>query len=245
MKRLAFSLALLACLGLATVLTATASFAGPPIPGTYSSTDIGGTIPPGRYSEGWGPGGGGLLSSATLNCGSWDGTSLGLVWRYICATQLTNAVLILDTVDGSGNGQRTWKCTYSGGTFWLSGTGPWANGDPDYPGVFDSYVEFETVLYSGGIEIGAVTIVQASAHFDNYPTICMSYGIGSGQRVGTTALGQVEPPNYPPFLQAGTCAPVMPEGAWWNMNGVTLSITSGCAVPTRPSTWGAVKTLYR
>jgi hypothetical protein len=223
------------------------AWAGPPLPGVYSSTDIGGVIPPGRYSEGWsspGPGGA-LLAGATLNCGSWDGLNFAQVWRYHCATQLTNAVLIQDNLDANGNGQRTWKCTYSGGTFWLSGTGPWANGDPDYPGVFDSYIEFETEIYANWIVVGAVTNVQASAHFDNYPTVCMTYGIGSGQRVGTTDLGQVEPPTYPPFLQAVTCAPIMPQGAWWNMNGVTLVITSGCTVPTRASTWGALKTLYR
>ena len=166
------------------------------------------------------------------------------MWRYTCATQLTNAVLVLDTVVG-GNGQRTWKCTYSGGAFWLSGTGPWANGDPAYPGTFDSYVEFETQIYVGGVVVGVTTTVQTMAHFADYPTTCLEYSISSGQRVGTTDLAQVEPPNYPPFLQAGTCTPVMPQGAWWNMNGLTITITSGCVVPARASTWGALKTLYR
>lgn len=240
MKRPLLLLALLSVMVLPAI-----AHAGPPISGNYTSTDIGGPIPPGRYSEGWAPGGSSLLTGATLSCSSWDGATLGLVWRYNCASQLTNSVLLLDTVDGSGNGQRLWKCTYSGGTFWLSGTGPWANGDPDYPGVFDSYVEFETVIYSGGVPVGAVTNVQASAHFTNYPTACMSYSISSGQRVGTTDLGQVEAPNYPPFLQSGTCAPVAPLGAWWNMNGMTLSISSGCETGSRSTSWGTIKTLYR
>jgi hypothetical protein len=230
----------------ATMLWSTGAIAGPPLPGTYTSTDIGGAVPPGRYSEGWGGGGSGgaLLAGATLNCGSWDGASFGLVWRYTCATQLTNAVMILDTVDGSGNGQRTWKCTYSGGVFWLSGTGPWAGGDADYPGVFDSYIEYETEMYAGGIVIGVVTTVQTAAHFDNYPRSCMEYSISNGVRLGTTDLGQVEPAGYPPFLQAGTCAPVMPQGAWWNMNGMTLRIT-GCEVPVQQAAWGDIKSLYR
>lgn len=238
MKRLATSLVILTALA----LTAATSLAGPPVPGVYSSTDIGGVIPPGHYSEGWYPGGDALTAGTTLNCGSWDGANFGLVWKYTCATQLTNALLLLDTVDGNGNGQRTWKCTYSGGTLWLSGTGPWANGDPDYPGVFDSYVEFETHIFSGGVEVGATTTVQTLAHFDNYPTICMEYSISSGQRVGT---GAAEPPNYPSLLQAGTCLPVAPLGAWWNMNGLTITITSGCVTPTRTTTWGSLKTLYR
>jgi len=226
------------------VLFSGLALAGAPIPGVYTSTDIGGVIPPGHYSEGWYPGGSAITAGTTLNCGSWDGTSLGLVWRYICATQPLDAVLVSDNVVG-GNGQKVWKCTYAGGTFWLSGTGPWANGDPDYPGVFDSYVEYETQIWVGGIVVGATTVVQAMAHFDNYPVACMSYNISSGQRVGTTDLGQVEPASYPPFLQATTCDPVAPLGAWWNMNGMTLVITADCSVPTKPTTWGAIKTLYR
>lgn len=223
------------------------AFAGPPVSGIYTSTDIGGNVPPGRYSEGWDTGGadgGALLTNATLSCGSWDGTNLGLVWRYTCATQLTDAVLIQDNVDGSGNGQRTWMCTYSGGTFWLSGTGPWAGGDPDYPGVFDSYIEYETEMYAGGVVIGVVTNVQTIAHFDNYSETCMDYSISNGVRLGSTDLGQVEPANYPPFMQAGTCLPVAPQGAWWDMNGMTLRIT-GCEVSVQESAWGKVKTLYR
>src|SRR5512141_2204023 len=63
------------------------AFAGPPIAGTYTRTDIGGSVPPGRYTEGWNTGGGSggaLLAGATLNCGSWDGANFGLVWRYTC-----------------------------------------------------------------------------------------------------------------------------------------------------------------
>ena len=239
MKKLATSLVILAALA----LTAAASFAGAPLPGIYTSTDIGGAVPPGHYSEGWDVGGGALLAGATLNCGSWDGTSFGLVWRYTCATQLTDATLVLDTVDGNGNGQRTWKCTYSGGTFWLSGTGPWANGDPDYAGVFDSYVEYEVQIFVGGVVVGGTTTVQTLAHFDNYPSACMEYSISSGQRVGTGPAGP--PAAYPPFLQNVSCLPVAPQGAWWNMNGMTLTITSNCATPAKTSTWGSVKALYR
>lgn len=244
MKRRATSFVVLTCLGLAAALMATTCLAGPPLPGNYQSTDLGGTISAGRYTEGWVLGGGALSAGTTQNCESWDGTALGTEWRYTCGTQLTNGVLILDTVNGSGNGNRTTACTYVGGIFWLNGTGPWANGDASYPGHFDSYVEYETVQYVNWVPVSAVTNVQSSAHFDSYPTTCLAFSIANGVRVGTTDLGDVKPPNYPDLLDPA-CNPTRTLGAWWNMMSVTISITSGCATPARTSTWGSLKALYR
>ena len=226
----------------AMTLAATGTFAGPPLGGNYQSTDIGGTISAGRYSEGWLPGGGALLAGTTQNCGSWNGTALGTEWRYTCGTMITNGVLLLDTVNGSGNGNRTTLCIYVGGVFWLSGTGPWANGDVNYPGHFDSYVEYETVQYVNWVPIAAITNVQASAHFDDYPLTCIAFTIANGVRVGTTDLGGVEPANYPAFLTPA-CAPTMTNGAWWNMQALTISIL-GCETPVEPSTWGSIKARY-
>lgn len=229
---------------LAMALMATVAFAGAPLPGNYQSTDIGGPIPAGRYTEGWLPGGGALLAGTTLNCESWDGTALGTVWRYTCGTMVNPGLLILDTVDGSGNGNRTTMCTYVGGTLWLSGTGPWANGDASYPGHFDTYVEYETVQYANWVPFAAITNVQTTAHFDDYPRSCMTFSISNGVRVGTTDLGNVKPPNYPDLLDP-TCAPTRTLGAWWNMLSLTISISAGCETPTQHSTWGTLKALYR
>jgi hypothetical protein len=240
MKRLGISFVILASLGLA----ATAAFAGPPLSGDYMSTDLGGPIPVGRYTEGWDVGGGALDASTTQNCGSWDGAALGTVWRYTCGTATAPATLLFNTVNSSGNGSKTYMMPFTGGIFWLSGTGPWANGDPDYPGVFDSYVEYETIQYSNWVPISAVTNVQAAAHFDNYPTLCMGFSIANGSRVGTTDLGNVMPPNYPAMLDP-SCAATRTLGAWWDMTSVTITLTPDCTIPVVQSTWGSLKSIYR
>jgi len=242
MKRLATMLVVFAALA----LTVSASLAGPPLPGNYKSMDlVGGTIPVGRYTEGWDVGGGAPHgNNTTQNCGSWDGAALGTVWRYTCGTVSGPAILLFSTVNAQGNGNRTYACPFTGGQLWLSGAGPWANGDPDYPGVFDSYVEYETVQYSNWVPISAVTNVQAAAHFNNYPTLCMGFSIGNGSRVGTTDLGGVKPADYPAMIDP-TCAPTFTLGAWWDFTSLTITLTPDCATPTKASSWGALKAMYR
>jgi hypothetical protein len=240
MKRLVTTFAILAALA----LTASVSLAAAPLPGDYKSTDIGGTIPAGRYTEGWDLGGGALLGGTTQNCGSWDGSTLDGVWKYTCGTATGPAILIGGYVSPQGNGNRTYMIPYVGGTFWLSGTGPWANGDADYPGVFDSYVEYETIQYSNWVPVSAVTNVQSAAHFINYPTICMGFSIGNGTRVGTTDLGNVMPASYPAMLTP-TCAPTRTQGAWWNFTSISILLVDDCATSAKPSSWGSLKAMYR
>lgn len=240
MKHLATTLLVLGALAVAG-----ASLAGPPLPGEYKTTDLGGVVSLGRYTEGWLPGGGALAGGVTLNAQSFDGFSLGTQWYYRCATTTVPATLLTNTVNASGNGNRTYMKQFVGGTIWLSGTGPWANGDAGYPGVIDSYTEFETIQYSNWNEVASVTNVQATAHFADYPGDCMTFYVSNGTLVGTTAAGQVKPATYPDFLYPGDCNLAATDGAWWDFLTMTLSITSGCATPSRPSTWGAVKQMYR
>ncbi len=240
MKQLATTLLVLGAL-----VAASAALAGAPLPGDYKTTDQGGVVSLGRYTEGWAAGGAALEPGTTLNALSWDGVALGTQWYYRCATTAATAAVLVDNVDASGNGNRTYMKQFVGGTIWLSGTGPWANGDAGYPGVIDSYTEFETVQYSSFVPVAAVTNVQATAHFDAYPDDCMAFQVSNGVEVGSTALGGMKPADYPDFLSAGTCTPDAPEGAWWNFLTMTLSISSGCATPAHPSTWGGVKAMYR
>ena len=232
------SLALFVSFGGVTLVSA-----GPPLEGDYQTTDLGGPLSIGHYTESWLPDGGALEPGTTLNAESWDGANLGTEWRYWCATEPAAAVLLVDTVNSSGNGYRTWMKTFSGGYLWLSGTGPWANGDPDYPGVIETYTEFETVQYSNWVPVAAVTNVQATGHFDNYPSECLTFAVSNGFRVGSTEFSMVKPATYPEFLAAGTCAPGLTNGAWWDMVNMTLSITT-CSVSVQPSDWGTVKRLY-
>jgi hypothetical protein len=103
MKRLATTLVILTALA----LTASASLAGPPLPGNYMSTDLGGTIPTGRYTEGWDAGGSALSAGTTQNCGSWDGSVLGGVWKYTCGTMTAPGTLIFSNVNAQGSTRAT------------------------------------------------------------------------------------------------------------------------------------------
>jgi len=237
MKRSAIALS-----AIITMLLAGASLAGPPVEGNYDSTDLGGPLELGHYTESWDPAGGAILAGTTLHCESWDGTSLGLQWRYGCATMILDGVLLTDNVDVNGNGNRTYMKTFIGGFFWLSGAGPWGSGDADYPGTINNYVEFETITYDNWVKIAAVTNVQASASFDNYPDECLSFFIGNGSLASATDLGDPIPADYPDLLDAN-CGATRIDGAFWDFFTITLSIT-GCTTPTRDTTWGAVKAMY-
>jgi hypothetical protein len=216
---------------------------GAPLDGTYTSTDIGGPLNLGRYTESWLVPGGALNLGTVLNSESWDGANLGLQWRYWCASIELPPLLLVDNVDANGNGSRTYQKTFLGGFIWLSGTGPWANGDPEYPGVIDSYVEFETIQYLNWQKIHAVTNIQATAHFDNYPSTCLTFSVGNGLEIGSTDTGATKPSDYPGFLEKLTCDPTRVLGGWWDFFTVSLVIT-GCGVPAEPTTWGAVKSQY-
>jgi hypothetical protein len=221
------------------------AIAGPPLDGIYKSTDVGGVINVGRYTESWEAGGGALMPGTTLNAESWDGANLGLEWRYWCSTQWVAPVLLINTVNPvTGNGNKTYMKQFNGGYIWLSGTGPWANGDPDYPGVIDTYVEFETIQYVNWVPVHAVTDVQATAHFNNYPESCMNFFISNGVEIGSTDLGGTKPADYPGFLKAFACTPILTLGAWWDMKDLSLYILD-CSVPTEEMNWGAIKAHYK
>jgi hypothetical protein len=204
--------------------------------------DHGGSVYTGRYTEGWDAGGGATDAGTTLNAESWDGANLGTQWRYWCSTEAAPGILWQDNVNGDGYGNRTYLKTFGGGYIWLSGAGPWANGDPDYTGFIDTYTETEIVTYEAWVPIAAVTSVQATAHFTGY-TSCMTFYIGNGDRQGTTDLGGMKPMDYPDFM-ATDCSPTRTLGAWWIFDDVTLVISGECQVSTQESTWGAVKAKY-
>ncbi len=232
----------IASVALLILLLAEASYAGAPLSGAYQSTDLGGPVYVGRYTEGWTTGGGALQAGTTLNAESWDGLALASQWRYSCSTEGANAVMLVNTVNANGNGSRTYMKTFNGGNIWLSGLGPWANGDPSYPGTITSYVEFETITYANWVPIAAITNIQALAKFDAYPGSCMTFYIGNGSRISTTDLGQPAPANYPGFLDPN-CNPTYTLGACWDFFTVTLTIND-CALGTERSTWGGIKSMF-
>ena len=227
---------------LALVLPAIA-LAGAPLEGTWLSTDLGGPVPVGRYTESWATGGGAMLAGTTLNAASWDGVTLGGSWAYACATELSDAVLLDDLVNAQGYGTRTWRKTFSGGTIWLSGSGPWSTGDAEYTGPIVSYVEFETVTYVAFLPIAATTNVQATAMITGYDSVCLGFTVGNGAKIGDTLSGGTLPAGYPALLTTD-CNPAGVNGAWWNLAQLTLYIT-GCSVGDEEQSWGGIKALYR
>lgn len=225
------------------LLLPTLVLAGAPLEGVWTSTDLGGPVPLGRYTEGWTAGGGALLAGTTFNAASWDGAALGTTWSYTCSVSGANAVLIDDSVSPLGFGTRTWKCTFTGGTIWLNGSGPWGNGDAQYTGPILSYVEYETITYVAGVAIDARTNVNATAMIEGYDTVCLGFTVGNGARIGDTPSGGTLPANYPALLTT-SCSPTAPNGAWWNFAQLTLYIT-GCAVGNEEHSWSSVKSQYR
>ena len=224
------------------VITPVLAMAGAPLEGAWSTTDLGGPVPLGRYTEGWAAGGGALLAGTVFNAASWDGITLGGMWAYSCAIEGTAAVLIDDSVNGTGFGTRTWRKTFTGGTIWLSGAGPWGNGDAQYTGSILSYVEFETITYVAFNAIAARTNVQATATIDGYDTVCLGFTVGNGAKISDTAGGPA-PANYPALLTT-SCSPTAPNGAFWDFSQLTLYIAN-CSVGTEEHTWGSVKSLFR
>lgn len=225
------------------MLLAGASYAGPPLDGVYDSVDLGGLVWTGRYTEGWDAGGNATSAGTTINAESWDGSTLGTQWRYWCGTETADATIMTDFVNPTtGNGNRTYMKTFVGGYIWLNGSGPWANGDPDYFGVIDQYAEFETVQYVNWVPVAAVTNVQAIAHFDEYPNQCMTFYIGNGTRMASTEVGESILPDYPELLDTD-CNATRTEGACWDFTSVTLTIT-GCETDARDTSWGSIKSIY-
>ena len=232
---------LLICLSLA-LLTAPV-YAGCPVEGTY--TAISGDIFEGRSSEAWPGGGEGQLGNSVLGQ-SWDSVSLGSQWELSCPQICVAPVLLLDTVNGSGYGQRTYITQYCGGTLWLDGgTQAWSNGDADYTLNLSSTYFYTTIQYAAGVPVAKVNNIQLSGHFDGCQESCIGFEIANAAEIGNGILGQNFPANYPLPVQAGTCAqdPLL-LGSYWNVTSITMTII-GCSVPTREISWGAAKSLYR
>lgn len=228
---------------LLSVMIAVPALAGPPANGTYTSTDIGGLMLPGRYSELWF--GGKLAVNNTLNEQSWDGFTLGTQWHWYCPWIAAAPVLLVNTVNGAGNGIKIWKVTYTGGYCWLDGAGPWAGGDAQYTASVNTWIATVTETYSSFVLVGSVRNHSATATFDGYNNECMSLAVSNIEKLSDTDSGPL-PAGYPDFWSwfacnnVGTAGP----GEWGDIDSITMTIT-GCTVSTQLKSWGAVKALYR
>jgi hypothetical protein len=226
---------------LLSVLASVPALAGPPNNGTYKSTDIGGSMLPGRYSEYWF--GTPLAVNNTLNEQSWDGATLGSEWHWYCPW-IQSKVLLVNTVNGAGNGQKIWRVTYTGGYCWLSNTGPWGGTDPSYLANINTWVAIVTETYAAFVEVGTVRNHNATATFTNYNLECMSLDVTNIEKLGDTTDGPL-PANFPVFWDWFVCAPTAGSGEWGDVDAITFIITGCETVGAETKSWGAVKSLYR
>jgi hypothetical protein len=220
--------------------------AGPPLNGTYKSTDLGGLMLPGRYSEWWSGGIGPRTINNTVNDQSWDGATLGTQWWWYCPWQILAPQILVDTVVG-GTGQKIWRLTYTGpGICWLNGTGePWDGGDASYTAFVDLWIVILTETYLGGNIVGSIRTTSAQATFQGFNNECMSLTVQNQVWLGDTNGGP-KPADYPMFLDWAVCSPPgLQAGEWGTISQITYSILGCEVVGTEETTWGAVKTRYR
>jgi hypothetical protein len=218
--------------------------AGAPVNGTYKSTDIGGVMLPGRYSESWFPTR--LVVNNTLNEQSWDGATLGTEWHWYCPWIVVPPTLLSNTVNGAGNGSKSWFVRYTGGICWLNGAGPWAGGDASYTANINTWTAIVTETYSNFVAVTSVRTHSASASFNSYTQQCMALTISNTARVGDTDSGTL-PANYPNFWDWTTCSDIgtAGPGEWGNVHSITFTVQGCETVSTEQRSWGAVKSLYR
>jgi hypothetical protein len=226
---------------LLSVLVSVPVLAGPPNNGTYKSTDIGGTMLPGRYSEYWATGP--LSVNNTLNEQSWNG-ALGTEWHWYCPW-ITGKVLLVNTVNGAGNGQKIWRVNYTGGYCWISNTGPWGGTDPFYLANISSWVAIVTETYAAFIEVGTVRNHNASATFTGYNQECMSLDVTNIEKLGDTVADGPLPATFPLFWDWFVCAPTAGNGEWGDVDAITFVIQGCETIAVEQKSWGAVKALYR
>ena len=220
-------------------LAVTAANAQAPLDGTYTSTDIGGTMDPGREATSWTTAPDGRhMAGNVINLEGWDGAALGLQWRIYCPL-MVNVVIVDNRV--AGTGFVNVEIDYVGGFTWLSGAGPWGGGDPSYMGVINSFFEKRDLLYVAGLLQGSNSNYSMNAHIQGYAADCIQWTIGNGVWLGDTD-GGAKTANYPAFLDAN-CNPTPTIGRWGDATGLTMVI-SGCVVPVEEQSWGAMKKLY-
>lgn len=213
-----------------------------PVPGVYKSTDLGGTMLPGRYSESWSVANGSLMVGNTTNSQSWDGFSLGTQWTMSCAQVSAAPGLLQDTVDGNGNGIRQYQVNFTGGVGVFDGAGPWGGGSPSYTAPFMYYSEVQTYHYANNQVFAVLSTVQMQAEFDGYSD-CMTLSISNKEEQGTTDADPTDP-NYPSFLDPA-CGATRTLGSWGDAYEFTLVISGSCTIPTEQSTWSRIKAMYK
>jgi len=226
---------------LLSILVAVPVLAQAPVNGTYKTTDLGGLMLPGHYSESWAAGTK-LAVGNTMNEASWDGTTLGTQWHFFCP-QAVSVTQLANLVDGAGNGQIIWQIRYINGAFLLSGAGPWGGGDLSYTATVDSWNAIVTETFANFVEVAQIRSVSASATFVGYEALCLALQVQNTEKLGETASGGVAA-DFPGFLDGATCGVVGGAGEWGDVSQITFTVDGCETVPVQSASWGQVKQLY-
>jgi PEP-CTERM motif len=210
--------ALVAAVGLLMV-SGTVALAGP-ITGDYESTDLGGAVDVGRWTEGFVAGTPNTVGNGN-HAASWDGATLGAQWELTGPT-LTSTTVIAGpaTPPVSGVVEITYLRLFStaGAKITLDDSGPWWGGDagPEYTVNLTSYQQVLTVTFSDGLIANASSHESFAGTFQGFP----GYELLFGHILGAyDNMGGVAPANYPAF-EPGT----PPAGAWGEALGVRFTI---------------------
>jgi hypothetical protein len=211
-----------------------------PVPGLYTSTDLGGQLLTGRASV-WRP---------TINSGfpkvlhgqSWNGGTLGTQWDVSCAIETTGNPPV-DNRDMNGTGTVVYTQVFQGGTLTLyAGGWPWGDG----VATLGTTTLTSTVQFVNNVPVASVVNGNTSGEFTNGCNLV--FAIGNGAGVGeTTSLNPAitKPATYPAFLD-GTCAlagPTVQFGTWGTTLTQTMAIDCG-PVPVEPSSWSGLKARF-
>jgi hypothetical protein len=216
----------------------------PLLVGTYET--LHGTIQPGRATESMPADGAEGQIGNMIWAESWDGSALGGNWKLTCIQLGAPPTLLYDGVIG-GSGQRIYSTTYGGGSIWLSGTGAWAaGGAPYYTGTVTTFSIITTKQFVAGTLVGVVNDINFGGTFEGQGQ-CFAMNIANSELVGMTGSAYLPPPAgvWPAFHGPVDCSVIGSHGTYWNVHDLTLSISGNCLTPTRPATWGTIKSLYR
>ncbi len=225
----------LAVSALAGMLAAVASAA--PVPGTYRSTDLGGSLLTGRASQSWSA----PLNAAhglgdVYNAESWSGASLGTQWAIQCGQQ--GAPQLVQDNRVAGTGTVVYTNSFLGGGFYMN-NGPWCN-TATCTGTINQTVEIVTVQYVSNVPVASVVNINTSGIFSG-GSCNLTFAIANGVGQGDTDGGP-KPPGYPDFLDS-SCNPTRVYGSWGDV--ITITARIDCPTPVHQSTWGALKSQYR
>jgi hypothetical protein len=227
---------------LATLVFPVMAVAGP-LAGTYKTLD--GDLFPGKATESAPADGAEGQLGNMIWAESFDDVSLGAQWKLMCPAIASDPVLLSDDVDENGNGMRSYRTEYGGGTLWLTGAAAWGGGEADYTATLTSFTTTVYKQYVNFEKVGAVTNISCTGVFEDYDD-CFEMVIANAELIGLTPYGYPEEQGpFPPFHGPSDCDVIGAHGTYWNTHDITLSILGECIVQTDETTWGQVKSIYR